>query len=181
MDQKIIISHRGNLDGPNPLRENRIDYIIESLDVCLFTEVDLWRFGEYLFLSHDKPLTTAEYQMGIEQFLFEYKDRLVIHCKNIQALQLLAGLKNSAYYNFFWHENDTYTLTNKGWIWAYPDKQVTPTRNLQVQPFTVAVLPELSDTNLDNFFAICTDSVKTYMARNEKALLKETEKELKKI
>lgn len=170
MEQKIIISHRGNLDGPNPTRENKIDYVLESLEVCLFTEIDIWKFGEYIFMSHDRPQSTSEYQPGVEPFLYENRDRLVIHCKNILALQMMAGLRNSHIYNFFWHENDAYTITNKGWIWAYPDKQIISTRVSQAQPFTVAVLPELNDTNTDNFFAICTDSVKTYMNRNTKSL-----------
>lgn len=166
MDQKIIISHRGNLDGPNPVRENRLDYISEALKVVLFCEVDLWKFGEYLFLSHDKPVSTNEYQVGVEHFLYENKDKLVIHCKNIQALQMMTGLKNSYQYNYFWHENDAYTLTSAGWIWAYPDKQVFTTRHQQVDTFSVAVMPEINDTDTKNFMAICTDFVHNYMHKN---------------
>lgn len=176
MNQKIIISHRGNLEGPNPLWENNIGYVESALKVCLFCEVDLWRFGQYLFLSHDKPQTTGQYQLGIEQFLGDNRDKLVIHCKNIQALQMMTSLRNKHQYNYFWHENDQYTLTSKEWIWAFPNKGVYSSDNLSLDAFTVAVLPELENTNTTNFMAICTDYVYQYMAKNTF----EIEKELKK-
>ena len=26
--------------------------------------------------------------------------------------------------NYFWHQNDDYTITSKGYIWAYPGKKL---------------------------------------------------------
>ena len=38
----IFISHRGNLEGPNPERENNPDYISEALERVYSVEVDVW-------------------------------------------------------------------------------------------------------------------------------------------
>ena len=38
----ILISHRGNLNGPNEDRENSPYYIMEAIDDGYDVEVDLW-------------------------------------------------------------------------------------------------------------------------------------------
>ena len=51
----IIIAHRGNVDGPNPERENSPDYIDEALSMGYDVEIDLRSKDKQLFLGHDKP------------------------------------------------------------------------------------------------------------------------------
>ena len=52
-----FISHRGNVNGPNPELENKPEQILKCLDEGLDVEVDVWVFGNKLYLGHDEPLT----------------------------------------------------------------------------------------------------------------------------
>jgi hypothetical protein len=56
--------------------------------------------------------------------------------------------------NYFWHEQDTITLTSHNHIWAYPGMQ--PIKD------SVAVLPEINNDNLTQCAAICSDYIKRY-------------------
>ena len=49
----------------------------------------------------------------------------------------------------FFHQEDDVTLTSKGYIWTYPNKQLT---NKSM------VLPKTIDKNLE-CFGVCTDEV----------------------
>jgi hypothetical protein len=141
-----IIAHRGLLKGPNKNLENQPHQIQTVLDRGYDCEIDLWVFDDRLYLGHDGP------QFNItEQFLKQ--PGLWIHCKNLSAL---AYCQNDIKLNYFWHENDAYTLTSKGFIWAYPGKPLNE--------FSVMVLPEWEDATLQNAkeaecYAVCTDFV----------------------
>ena len=110
------IAHRGNTSGPS-IYENQIWYIEEAIKSGYDVEVDIWRINSNLWLGHN----SAEYSVS-EDFLNAYADKLWIHCKNLDALQHL--LKNKGL-NVFWHQEDDYTITSKGYIWTYPGKLVT--------------------------------------------------------
>ena len=61
---------------------------------------------------------------------------------------------NTSGYNYFWHQDDDYTLTSKKYIWAYPGKSYTHN--------TVIVMPEWNNMVWDtlrvtNCHGICTD------------------------
>ena len=79
-----IISHRGNLDGPNIGNENKKDQISACIDLGLDIEIDLWRIDEKFFLGHDDPETEIS-----EKWLLEKKNYLWIHCKNLEGLEIL--------------------------------------------------------------------------------------------
>jgi hypothetical protein len=111
----ILVSHRGNISGPNPEKENHPDYIKEALSKGYDTELDLWANNK-LWLGHDKP----QYEIGLK-FLFDNFSKLWIHCKNLDAIDVLSEFK---VFNYFWHENDDFTLTSKNFIWTYPGKRV---------------------------------------------------------
>jgi hypothetical protein len=51
----ILISHRGNLNGPNPERENHPDYIWEALRAGYEVEIDVWWVEGKFKLGHDEP------------------------------------------------------------------------------------------------------------------------------
>jgi len=55
-----IIAHRGNLTGPNPLRENSIDYIEEAISEGFDVEIDLWVEDNQCHLGHDGPQLTSK-------------------------------------------------------------------------------------------------------------------------
>jgi len=107
-----IISHRGNLNGPNSITENSILAINTALYKGFDVEIDVWFKNGKWYLGHDKP----NYQID-ESFLENKK--LWCHAKNLDALNLM--LKNKKIH-CFWHQNDDFTLTSKNYIWTYPDK-----------------------------------------------------------
>jgi hypothetical protein len=104
----IIISHRGNISGPDPENENKPEFILKTLKQ-FDCEIDLWNIKGNLYLGHDEP----QYAVGLD---FLKKQGLWIHAKNIDALNYLHGKK----LNYFWHQEDEATITSNGFIWCYP-------------------------------------------------------------
>ena len=142
----LLISHRGNINGKNPEKENHPDYILEAIKQGYNCEVDVWRVENQYWLGHDQ----ADYEID---FLFLTNPKLWIHAKNIDALtSLMYGNVN-----VFWHQEDDYTITNKGYVWAYPGKYTSPGSN------SIAVLPEQSPGfDVSNFSGVCSDYIKNY-------------------
>jgi hypothetical protein len=139
----IHISHRGNIDGRQAERENREDYITEALSAGYHVEIDVW-YNNSWWLGHDGP----EYKTSSA---FLDQANLWIHCKNIDALCLAA-----ATWNCFWHQEDNYTITTQGYIWAYPGKPVTYGSK------SIAVMPEWQNTSTFNFAGVCSDYIERY-------------------
>ena len=139
----ILISHRGNINGRIPEKENHPDYIQEALKQGYDVEVDVWFIDNKFYLGHDKPQYKTDK-------IFLTNKHLWVHCKNTEALDKLK-FDNI---NYFWHENDTVTLTSKRNIWAYPGKQ--PIKN------SIAVLPELYNDNIEGCYGVCSDYIANY-------------------
>ena len=99
----ILISHRGNITGPNEKRENSISYIEEALELGFDVEIDIW-VDKQLWLGHDNPETPCPTKFLIQNFR-----HLWIHCKNLEAMDLLSQFRTL---NYFWHEKDKIVLTN---------------------------------------------------------------------
>ena len=74
----ILISHRGNIDGPNPKMENKPEYVQKALDLGYDVEIDVWLIDGNFFLGHDEP------QYKIERSFLQNK-KLWCHAKNIEA------------------------------------------------------------------------------------------------
>ena len=148
-----LIAHRGNVTGPDPSKENNPDYIQQAVDQGYDVEVDV-RYStvdNFLYLGHDEPQYKVDWY-----WVSSLKERLWVHCKNIEALYEFS--RGTSGFNYFWHQEDNFTLTSKNYIWTYPNKAYTP--------LSVIVMPELNK-NLDNFvdmrayncFGICSDYV----------------------
>jgi hypothetical protein len=144
-----LISHRGNINGPNLQKENHPNYILNALNKGYEVEIDVWYTDKFM-LGHDNP----QYEFPFD-LLEKFYTKLWVHCKNIEAI---VKLKNNpelnSRLNYFWHENDTVTLTSKGYIWAYPGKQ--PINN------SIAVMPEISNDNITQCKGICSDYIEKY-------------------
>lgn len=116
-----IISHRGNLNGPNPLTENTE----EQIDLCISkgydVEIDVWCINEDFYLGHDDATTKVSIV-----FLLNRKKSLWIHCKNFECLSILSKLG----LNYFWHQEDNFTLTSQEFIWTYPNNQISSTNQV---------------------------------------------------
>lgn len=141
----ILISHRGNIDGSNPLFENTIQYINKAIELGFNVEIDVWYENNKWFLGHDNP----QHEVNFD---FLLSDKLWCHAKNIQAL---LGLKNGNIQKYFWHENDKFTLTSNGLIWTYPGNVLTSQ--------SICVLPELNNQKeFDEITGICSDFITRY-------------------
>lgn len=146
-----LISHRGNLKGVNPIRENSIDYIEEAIAEGFDVEIDLRVENTECYLGHDNP----QYFLTME-WLRKYKDVLWIHCKNLNALEKLSN--SSVKFNYFWHQEDDYTLTSRNYIWTYPGKSYT-SKSVIVMPEWNKNLDEFVDLKAYYCFGICSDYV----------------------
>ena len=142
----IIISHRGNVDGPDPKKENRQETIDFAIGLGYDVEIDIRLINGEFFLGHDGP----DSQVDIE-WLRTRKKKLWVHCKNLEAV---VWFKEDAVFRYFWHQEDYVTLTSKGDIWAYPGFQ--PIKG------SIAVMPELNNDSTDVCAGVCTDYPKLY-------------------
>lgn len=144
----IKIAHRGNTNGPSEM-ENHPDYILKSIEAGYDIETDLWVVDGSLWLGHDGP----EYQVT-ERFLLDIGHAAWIHCKNIEALYFLNN--TFPHLNYFWHQEDSFTLTSQGYIWTYPKNRVTLS----------SILVDLDNSNPDNVFAlgVCSDYVDSILS-----------------
>lgn len=136
-----IISHRGNLRGREPERENHPKFIIKAYEAGFDIEIDVWYIDTQFYLGHDCP----QYQI-CGTWLKELQDVLWCHAKNPAALEqmLMTGL------HCFWHETDRYTMTSRGIPWCYP-------KNYIAGGITV-IKESLADQTLSaDVLGVCTD------------------------
>lgn len=153
----ILISHRGNINGKNLSLENHPEYIDKALSLGFDVEIDIWYLSKSFYLGHDNP----EIKIGVE-WLYERQKKLWIHCKNLQALPILAELENTNDkfdFNFFFHDDDDAVLTSKKFVWVYPGKQ--PLKN------SIAVMPEINNDDLSLCIGVCSDNIIHFKQKNE--------------
>jgi len=144
----IYIAHRGNLNGPNPEKENHPEYLMDAVSQGYDVEVDVWVIDGKLILGHDSP----QYEVKRE---FILNDSFWHHAKNIQAFYMLNKMRPNYLINCFFHDTDDAVLTSGGWLWTYPGKELTPD--------SIAVLPErVPDWEIGQAYGICTDFVERY-------------------
>ena len=108
-----VISHRGNLNGPDKDSENAPEQVIKVLSSGFDCEIDVWKISGKFFLGHDDP----KYEIGVD---FLKNDKLWCHAKNLESLEHM--LYNKVH--CFWHETDRFTVTSKGYIWTFPEEEV---------------------------------------------------------
>ena len=138
-----LISHRGNLNGIIEDRENSPKYINEALEKGYDVEVDVRFENNQFFLGHD----TNQYKIS-KKFLINKK--IWCHAKTDKALDALE--KINAHY--FWHQEDDYTITNRGFFWTYPGKKLLTN--------SICVLPEKSNYEKISCKGICSDFIEQY-------------------
>jgi hypothetical protein len=135
-DQVKIISHRGNLEGRIPDKENHPFFVelayLEGFDV----EIDVWFHQGNYMLGHDCP------QHVVPSWWLKHS-WLWCHAKNVEAMERM--FEDGIHY--FWHENDRFTLTSKGIPWCYPE-------NYNKNGIVVSKEPTLPPYSV---FGVCTD------------------------
>lgn len=103
------ISHRGNINGPNPAEENKPEYIKIALRAGYDVEIDIWLQPDGLYLGHDAPTYKTDRH-------FLQNQRLWVHCKNILAYLELSKFTNI---NCFFQEEEEMVMTSRGYLWAH--------------------------------------------------------------
>ena len=139
----IYISHRGNISGPKEKFENKIDYVQNALDKGYEVEVDVRFENDKFFLGHD----VNQFEVN-ENFLLNKK--IWCHAKTKDALSALEKIKA----HYFWHQEDDYTITSKGFVWTYPGKSLLTS--------SICVLPEVANYKEINCLGICSDYIERY-------------------
>ena len=136
----ILISHRGNIHGPDSSLENTEGYV-EKARQKYFVEIDVWKIKDGWWLGHDGPE-----QQTSEEFIGQ--KGLLLHAKNLDAFKTMLELE----LHCFWHQEDFYTLTSRGLIVSYPGHAAGDN--------VICMKPELlsMDTVID-CYAICSDYV----------------------
>ena len=140
-----LISHRGNLNGKIQNNENHPEYIDEALHAGFDVEIDMWWVDGRIYLGHDEPQFEVD-----DKWLTERMNNLWVHCKNVELLNWI----RSTSLHWFWHEEDTLTLTSKGFVWVYPGKQ----------PIigSIAVMPEIHNEDVSKCLGVCSDIISRY-------------------
>jgi hypothetical protein len=143
------ILHRGNNTGPNSV-ENNPEKILSLIDDGYEIEIDLWYLNSRYYLGHD----IAEYEVE-ESFLDN--SGLWIHCKDAITLEFMNV--NKKHLNYFYHTNEDYVLTSRGYIWCYVGKPplegsviVLPEKALESYTWSNLILKNCiicSDYNID--------------------------------
>jgi hypothetical protein len=142
----LLISHRGNISGPQPKLENTIAYIEQAIDQGFDVEIDVCKWdGEYFYLGHDEP------GEAVSPSWFYFKP-VWVHAKDHTALSEL--IKRGIH--CFWHNTDRYTLTSEGYIWAYSGEPIDKDSK------AICVLPEKHQQDISNFAGVCSDFVTNY-------------------
>ena len=138
----IIISHRGNINGPVPDKENRPSYIDCAIGNGYHVEVDIRSINGELWLGHDEP----QYKID-HNWLNKRRDYLWIHCKNVEAAHECWA------YHSFCHTSDPFTYTSTGKIWIHDLSQTIDSDTI----IPLISLEDISKPITGAPFAICTD------------------------
>lgn len=165
VSDKIFISHRGNLNGPNKQKENTPEYLLEAVSDGFDVELDLWYLDSKYYLGHDGPDHEIE-----EDFLLNSK--FWVHCKTVETLARLVEINYP--YNFFFHNTDKATLTSNKFLWVYPGVDV-------FGDASITVMPEQARNSFDwkSARGVCSDYVVDFKNAYELAHEVELEKTLK--
>lgn len=142
-----IISHRGNISGPEPARENSPDFLDEAIALGFDVEVDVRSIEGETYLGHDGPDHRVDWQ-----WLANRRDQLWIHCKNLEAARLLStftvGLR------CFCSESDPFCFMTEGYLWL---------NDVEVEPKDNCIVPLLNIDDIKRYrfmgkpWGVCTD------------------------
>ena len=140
----IIISHRGNIRGPVPDKENRPSYIDCAIGNGYHVEIDVRSIDGELWLGHDEPQYKVDHN-----WLDKRRNYLWLHCKNLEAA------KECWAYHSFCHTGDPFTYTSTGKIWLH---------DLSMKIDENTIIPLIDKDDVECFvpygetpYGICTD------------------------
>lgn len=152
-----IISHRGNIEGPDHLNENTIAQIEKCIRLGLDVEIDLRMKNGEPHLGHD----FAQHKVT-KEWLSENLSYLWIHVKEYEALVWLNEHLPHAVY--FCHESDKFTLISNGFIWSH-DLKNKVTGKCVIPLLSLKDINDFEFENQQDLYAICTDYVKDVLEK----------------
>ena len=144
-----IISHRGNINGSIPDKENRPSYIDCAINLGYDVEVDIRFINNQFWLGHDGP----QYKIELPWMLHRIGN-IWFHCKDSFSATKLLSYSND--FLFFCHSNDDYVLTSINKLWIH-DLTSKIDGNCIIPLLT---LEQIKNYNNSKPFAVCTDYVK---------------------
>lgn len=150
----LLISHRGNTTGIDPMKENSPEYIQSALDKGFHVVVDVWLVGRvHLALGTEQPRfpTTIE---------FLKDNKIICRAKSAETLEYL--LVQSVH--CFMHDRDSHVLTNGGLIWTVPGK---PIMSRSVFTMPEHILPDISSMALLTCAGVCSDRIQEIKDKRE--------------
>jgi hypothetical protein len=143
-----IISHRGNLKGIVPNKENRPSYIDSAIGSGYEVEVDIRYINGEFWLGHDIP----DYKID-KMWIINRINDIWYHCKNLDAAIELKKLNRDIKY--FCHSQDSYIITSTNHFWVH---------DLSLKLDENCIIPLLDEESVLKFndkivYAVCTDYV----------------------
>ena len=142
-----LISHRGNIRGPIPDKENRPSYIDCAIGNGYDVEIDVNYVNGELWLGHDEPQYKVTHT-GIQ----ERSQYLWLHCKDFESA------KECWKYQAFCHSGDPFVFTSNNKIWLHGENESIYTLD------DMTLIPVINEQESTSFhtangipFGVCTD------------------------
>lgn len=142
----LLISHRGNIAGIFPERENTKSYIDEAIGLGYDVEIDVRKIVDCLYLGHDTP----DYEVSLE-WLIDRKSSLWIHTKNFAGLSFLIDYD----LRVFFHQKEEHTIINNcNIVWSHNiqeanEKSIIPLLDID----------SINDFDIKQVYGICSDYI----------------------
>lgn len=153
----LIISHRGNLNGPSELENNPLQIATAQKD--FYVEVDIWQTQDGVFLGHNEP----EYNINVLNFKKKYlqSNKIIYHAKNPAAAVFL----EKEQLKWFAHDKDMFAIVNNisrnKVLWGLPNELKGVNNNSLFQKIPVIFGNDFSryEYELKNniWYGVCTD------------------------
>ena len=141
-----IISHRGNIKGPIPHKENEPSYIDIAIANGFDVEVDIRYINGKFWLGHDLP----DHEVTTE-WIIDRKNNLWFHCKDLYSACALNDLDTNIIK--FCHSSDSYVLVSNNTIQVH-DLTLTLDKYCVIPLMT---LQDIDKYNGGDVYGICTD------------------------
>lgn len=143
-----LISHRGNLKGSIPEKENRPSYIDCALQLGYEVEIDIRYVNGEFWLGHDTP----DFKVSTN-WIEKRKDNLWFHCKDISSAHKLKELDLNLKY--FCHNYDPFIIVSTGHLWVH-DLNLNLNNNCIIPLLTKK---DMLNNKINNVYAICSDYI----------------------
>ncbi len=149
----LIISHRGNLNGPEGSGDCDRDRVLLALRLGFDVEIDVRCHQRECWVGHDEPL------YRLSELVVPISARIWFHAKDLESFRQVVSHGRMA----FAHAVDAFVpVVNTDAIWVHPNQnenvlfQETKVDDLVL--LDVAGYPRLDQGKLQRFpFAVCTD------------------------